>query len=240
MRLSYTKLDLYEFCPHAYRLRYLERLPIPFSPALLVGSSVHTALRGLFERLRDGLSATWDDLLDVYARYWDEAPNIDPVRDRPTWERGLGLLRGYWDANVENLGRPILLEARFFFRLPNATRHTVEGYVDRVDALGSGVEIIDYKSGRSPETLGASLHTQLQTYALAAEHAFGHRVERLTAYFLSDNRKHSIQSAHIDAEFVTARYQYAGDAIANNQFEATPGSHCATCDYANRCEFRAG
>ena len=40
MRLSFSKLALYEFCPYAYRFRYIERVPTPFAPWLTVGAIV--------------------------------------------------------------------------------------------------------------------------------------------------------------------------------------------------------
>ena len=52
-RLSFTKLSLFEFCPTAYRYRYVERVPTPFVPRIVVGSIVHSVLHRLFERLQD-------------------------------------------------------------------------------------------------------------------------------------------------------------------------------------------
>ncbi|MBM4437474.1 MAG: PD-(D/E)XK nuclease family protein [Actinobacteria bacterium] len=245
MRLSFTKLDLYEFCPYAYRFRYVMRVPVPFAPRLTVGASVHAALKGLLVRLRDGLSATWDDLLALYERYWDEAPGLDRARHGDIWERGNALLRGYWDANAHRLGRPILLEARFTFDLasgirggaPTTASHTVAGVVDRVDELDDGVEILDYKSGRAPHALSPGVLTQLHTYALAVERRFGQRARLLTAYFLSDNRARSLAPDDAYAEALQARYLAAGDAIVGGRFAPTPGPHCSTCDYTARCDF---
>ena len=74
MRLSFSKLALYEFCPYAYRFRYIERVPTPFAPWLTVGAIVHTVLHRAFERMRDGVRLTRADLHELHAAYWRNAP----------------------------------------------------------------------------------------------------------------------------------------------------------------------
>lgn len=238
MRLSFSKLDLYEFCPYAYRFRYVARVPVPFAPRLVVGAIVHAALKGFFERLRDGQRPTRNDLLACYEAYWASAPRLDRARQPDTWERGVALLRGFWEANRRNLGRPVLLEARFRMRLASGAADTVEGVIDRVDEAAGGVEIIDYKSGRAPDQLGGRLRTQLHTYALAVERQFGMRPVRLTGYFLSDNQAISTVPEPAYADQVVGRFTAVGQAVEAERFGPTPDPRCASCDYGDRCPYR--
>ena len=132
----------------------------------------------------------------------------------------------------------MLLEARFRTRFDAADAHTVEGVIDRVDAGDEGTEIIDYKSGAAPTQLTQRHRTQLHTYALAVEREFGLRPQRLTAYFLRDNRAISIPPDDAFATRVAARFRQAAGRIEAEVYDPTPGPHCAHCDYKDRCPYR--
>ncbi len=238
MRLSFSKLSLYEFCPYAYRLRYVERVPTPFAPHLAVGAIVHTVLQRFLQRLNETGQAARGDLHALHAAYWRDAPRLDRERFPDIWSRGHTLLDGYWTANAGALGRPIMLEQYFRIPLPAADEHTLEGVIDRVDERADGLEVIDYKSGKRPAQLSRRLHTQLHTYALALERGFGRRVTRLTAYFLHDNQ--ALSSAP-DAEVVrevSTRYQSLARNVNAAAYDPTPGRRCNACDFRRRCPHR--
>lgn len=238
MRLSYTKLALYEFCPYAYRFRYVERIPIPFSPRLAVGAIVHSVLHRAFERMRDGVRLTRADLHDLHAAYWRDAPRLSRERFPDIWERGHELLDGFWSARGHAPGRPLMLERRFRVRLRPDDVHTVEGIIDRVDQRSDGLEVIDYKSGGRPPELPGRLRTQLHTYALALERGFSSAVSRLTVYYLKDNESISASPDPAVADDVLNSYQTLARRVGESDFEPTPGKHCQYCDYRERCAYR--
>ena len=238
-RLSFTKLSLFEFCPTAYRYRYVERVPTPFVPRIVVGSIVHAVLHRLFERLHARERVDKTVLNQMHADYWARAPRLDRERFPDMWRDGQVLLDGFWSANREDLGQPILLESRFRFRPNSDAGFSIEGVIDRVDETPSGAAIIDYKSGRRPERLPDRLRAQLHTYALGLEQVHRRRAERLDAYFLTDNAGISIAP---DPEYSAAlldRYATTADQVAAGEFTATPGPQCAWCDFRDRCPFRA-
>lgn len=238
MRLSFSKLALYEFCPYAYRFRYVERIPIPFSPRLTVGAIVHSVLHRAFERLRDGVRLTRADLHDLHAAYWRDAPRLNRERFPDIWERGHELLDGFWSARGHAPGRPLMLERRFRVRLRVDDAHTVEGIIDRVDQQSDGLEIIDYKSGGRPAQLPSRLRTQLHTYALALERGVNRTVSRLTVYYLKDNQTLSASPDPAYADDVLGRYQALANRVGQADFKPTPGAHCQYCDYRKRCPYR--
>ena len=238
MRLSFSKLSLYEFCPYAYRFRYVERIPIPFSPRLTVGAIVHAVLHRAFQRLRDGVRLTRADLHELHAAYWRDAPRLNRERFPDIWERGHALLDGFWSARGHAPGRPLMLERRFRLRLRPDDTHTVEGIIDRVDQRSDGLEIIDYKSGGSPAEVPGRLQTQLHTYALALERGFNHAVSRLTVYYLRDNKSLSAPPDPTYADDLLGRYQTLSERVGEADFKPTPGRHCQYCDYSNRCAYR--
>ena len=238
MRLSFSKLALYEFCPYAYRFRYVERVPTPFAPRLAVGAIVHAVLHRVFERLRDGARITRADLHDLHVAYWRDAPRLNRERFPDIWERGHELLDGFWSARGHAPGRPLMLERRFRVRLRPDDAYTVEGIIDRVDQRPDGLEVIDYKSGGSPPELPGRLRTQLHTYALALERGFDRGVSRLTVYYLKDNKMLSASPDAAYADEVLGRYQTLAQRVGKADFEPTPGKHCTYCDYNNRCPYR--
>lgn len=238
-RLSFTKLSLFEFCPTAYRYRYVERVPLPFVPRIVVGSIVHSVLHRLFERLQHRQQVDKPVLDRLYADYWNDAPRLDRARFPDMWRDGQALLDGYWSANHGDLGRPVLLESRFRFRPDPAAGYSIEGVIDRVDQTPSGAAIIDYKSGRRPERLPDRLRAQLQTYALAVEQVHRRRVERLDAYFLADNAAISVEPDPDYNDALLGRYAATADRVEAESFTATPGPHCGWCDFRDRCPFRA-
>ena len=238
MRLSFSKLALYEFCPYAYRFRYIERVPTPFAPWLTVGAIVHTVLHRAFERLHDGVRLTRADLHELHAAYWRRAPRLDRERFPDIWERGHELLDGFWTARGHAPGRPLMLERRFRLRLRPDDAYTVEGIIDRVDERSDGLEIIDYKSGGRPAELPGRLRTQLHTYALALERGFDRAVSRLTVYYLKDNQTVSAPPDPAFADDVLSRYQALSERVGEAAFEPTPGKHCEYCDFRERCAYR--
>lgn len=238
-RLSFTKLSLFEFCPTAYRYRYVERVPMPFVPRIVVGAIVHSVLQRLFERLQDRRRVDKQVLDRLHADYWNDAPRLDRERFPDMWRDGQALLDGYWSANHTDLGQPVLLESRFRFRPDPEAGYSIEGVIDRVDETPSGAAIIDYKSGRRPDRLPDRLRAQLHTYALGVEQVHERRVERLDAYFLTDNAGISIAPDPDYSAALLERYATTADRVEAGKFTATPGPHCAWCDFRDRCPFRA-
>ena len=236
--MSFSKLGLYEFCPFAYRLRYVERLKVPFSTSLAVGAIVHAVLRTFFEKLRADTRVSHEDLKKMHADYWRNAPTLEPQRFPEVWLASTDLLNAFWSTNHTNFGAPIMLEHRFRVRMDKSDTHTVEGVIDRVDETSSGVEVIDYKSGGKPPSLRRGQKTQLHTYALALERGFQHSVRRLTVYYLKDNKAISMEPDEGFAEELLGRYRVAGMSIAKESFAPTPGSWCTSCDFRDRCPHR--
>ena len=239
MRLSFSKLDLYEFCPYAYRFRYVERVPAPFSAGIAVGSIVHAVLRTFFERIKSGLSTTREDLHHLHVGYWDDAPVLDRERFRDIWIRAEALLGEFWVTNCDDFGVPVMLEHRFRLGVDGEDLYSIEGVIDRVDVAPGGMEVIDYKSGASSTDLSHRLRTQLHTYALAVEHCSGCPVTRLTAYFLKDNQVRSMVPDPEFAENLLERFRALGSAVSVGSFDPTPGPRCRHCDYRDRCAFRS-
>ena len=236
--MSFSKLELYEFCPFAYRLHYVERQKIPFSKSLVVGAIVHAVLRKLFQALQAETDVSYEDFKEMHEEYWTNAPNMDPRRFPEIWSTSIDLLTAFWSANQNKFGAPIMLEHRFRLRMDMEDAYTVEGVIDRVDKTSSGVEVIDYKSGGTSPTFPRRQKSQLHTYALALERGFHQSVSRLTVYYLKDNKAISMEPNHEFAQELLNRYRVASVSIASESFAPKSGSWCTGCDFFGICPHR--
>ena len=236
--MSFSKLELYEFCPFAYRLHYVERQKIPFSKSLVVGAIVHAVLRKLFQAIQAETDVSYEDFKEMHEEYWTNAPNMDPRRFPEIWSTSIDLLTAFWSANQNKFGAPIMLEHRFRLRMDMEDAYTVEGVIDRVDKTSSGVEVIDYKSGGTSPTFPRRQKSQLHTYALALERGFHQSVSRLTVYYLKDNKAISMEPNHEFAQELLNRYRVASVSIASESFAPKSGSWCTGCDFFGICPHR--
>lgn len=81
---SWSRLSLHAQCPRRYWHRYLDRtkaLIMATSADLFFGLRIHEALRHIYERQRDGIVPTEDEVVARFRERWDAL--------RPTGERAL-------------------------------------------------------------------------------------------------------------------------------------------------------
>ncbi len=234
MRLSFTKLSLFDFCPWAYHLRYVEKVRPPYHSRLLAGAIVHNVISDFLVRVRNNLSTGLDDLNTIFENRWRSARVLDRDETVDRRAEALALMHDFWKANQADFGRPLKLEARF--RLEIEGDH-VEGIVDRVDDLGSGeVAVIDYKSGSAPDGNPAEGSLQLSIYALACKEFWGLIPTRVSLYYLNGNalRTAGVDTPRLEATKHTIRT--TADRINAADFPPNPDSRCGGCDYLRRCD----
>jgi len=138
------------------------------------------------------------------------------------------------------------LEADFDWRIGE---HSIKGKIDRLDTLGDGVAIYDYKTGEyKPGQKAAPVDKeQLHLYQLAME-AKGIKVNRLAYLFVRSDLEadeHGCSSLEVPLLEKEAKLDFEEDLknrmdeILLSEFPAAPSSFlCAYCDFKNICEFR--
>ncbi|MEY2419145.1 MAG: ATP-dependent helicase UvrD/PcrA [Actinomycetota bacterium] len=120
--------------------------------------------------------------------------------------------------------------------------HVIRGRVDAVYAHGdTEIELVDFKTGRTPADGDPSSQTQLLVYAVAAVDAWGHKPETLRASFVylhSDGTPATAVDVPLSPEIVDAARAGLVQAITRidgNDAATNPGAWCARCDYAAVC-----
>ena len=235
LRLSYTKVYLHEFCPWAYKLRYVDRVRPIFRPRLLYGANVHGIISQFLERVRHGLDAEWRHMEDIFDDRWRDAPSVGADENEALRQRALKLVRGFWEACSPDFGSPLLLEERFSM---NMGALKLEGIVDRVEDLPSaGVEVIDYKSGSAPDRNMAEGNLQLLIYAMACKEVWSLQPERVSLHYLAGNTMQSWPITESDIDEAREKIEATGRQIRSSVFDPRTGNHCRECDYLRACSF---
>lgn len=129
-----------------------------------------------------------------------------------------------------------MLEKRFNFKI---AKELIHGAIDRIDLLPDGsLEIIDYKTGKTKESLQFKDKRQLILYQLFLEEFLSKKVSRLSYYFLESGKKLSFTAT--DKEVTKLRLEVISEieAIKKRDFKAKPSMMCSYCDFNSICEFR--
>src|SRR5439155_4371256 len=165
-----SKLTTFEDCPRRYRYAYVDRPSPPKGPPWAhnsLGASVHSALRNWYMLRPD--RRTPDALPDLLRATWVSEGYRDDAQEREVFARALAWLEAYvadLDPAAEPLGVARTVGAK------TATL-ALSGRVDRVDARGDEVVIVDYKTGRMvPGPDDARGSRALALYAYAAQRLF--------------------------------------------------------------------
>jgi len=131
------------------------------------------------------------------------------------------------------------LEMPFSFVLKNGVK--VFGKIDRIDKKGSGIEIIDYKTGADNPKAGKAHELQLKIYALAAtkikDNILNRRPEdiTLTIHFLEGNTKKTMNFKQEDLNRLEDELIEKITEIEKSDFKCSGSVLCVNCEYKILC-----
>jgi putative RecB family exonuclease len=240
-----SRLGTYARCPRLYRLAYLARPAPAKGPPWAhnsVGAAVHNALREwwllpLARRTPTAAGA----LLDAG---WIEEGFRDSEQSAAHRAQARDWVESYV-ATLDPVDEPVGVERQVATR---TARLALTGRVDRIDARGDELVVVDYKTGRSPpgeDDARGSL--ALAVSALATARTLRRPCGRVELHHLPTGRvvgwEHSEGSLarHVARAEDTAEDIVAGTdtleagADPDEVFPPAPGRHCAWCDYRRHC-----
>ncbi|MFD0258633.1 RecB family exonuclease [Kitasatospora indigofera] len=254
--LSPSRAGDFLTCPLLYRLRVIDKLPEPPSPAATRGTLVHAVLERLFDS--PAAERTHERALGLLRPQWErllgERPELAGLfgggEGGAAEPDGAALTR--WLADAEKLiGQ--------WFRLEDPTRlHPVErelyvetalesglllrGYIDRVDVAPTGeVRLVDYKTGRAPSRdFEGKAMFQMKFYALVVWRWKGVIPKRLQLVYLGgggDVVSYDPDEADLRAveRKLMALWETISQAVATGEFPATRNRLCDWCDHKASC-----
>ncbi|MGA1133988.1 MAG: RecB family exonuclease [Prochlorotrichaceae cyanobacterium] len=235
--LSATKLQSYQRCPQAYAFQYEYGLKqgAVFGAAAL-GQALHQALALIYQ--------DWHYQEPKPAWRWFEAVWQRCCRgltDRQVAE-GWQILHRYYQAFVEPedccFTRPLAVEGRIQGEIQEeAIAFRLTGRYDRLDGLDDGLELIDYKSGKTAQPMDAvTIDLQLGVYYLALEQHYGQALKRMSLVYLRTGEKVSFEVTTGHRERVQALiFSLAQQLRADETWQPHSGEHCQRCSYARYC-----
>lgn len=243
--LSYSQIDTFNTCPLQYKYRYLLKIPVPPSAALSFGDTIHQTMKDFYQRAIAGQNPTKEDLLKILEENWSPLGYPSKLHEEKYKKEGQKILCEFFDRYYNPSQLPIALEQVFSVKI--APNLKVGGKIDRIDQTPSGIEIIDYKTGKSPTQKEVEKDLQLALYALAAVDGtltymgilkkIPQPEEVLVSFFFFDNQE-KISTVKDKSDFETLKKELLEKAqqISQSTFPPTPGKHCDFCEYRLLCE----
>ncbi|MBI2355614.1 MAG: ATP-dependent helicase [Candidatus Doudnabacteria bacterium] len=199
---SFSQISSFLSCPLEYKLRYIYQIPLPGSPYLSLGDTVHKALQkflehyqqlnsekqaDLFGKSNAGLRVPGFEVLKkFYQEVWVDDWYPDKIEKERGRRRGLEMLEIFHKRFSENPKKILFLEQKFKLKLGD---YKFTGKIDRADQnIDGSIEIIDYKTGQVKEKLTAEDKNQLLIYQWAAQEQFKQKVKSLRYWYLASLR----------------------------------------------------
>lgn len=229
---SPSRLGTYQTCPRQYWYQYVRKLPRRAWANQSFGISLHRTLQQIHEK--GGPQALADGLSTLEAS-WTGAGYASRDEEAEALSRGKELLARYYEDWSAQEGIPILLEKRMTAPYKDVM---LLGIVDRVDRLADGsLEIIDYKSGRMPETIGHATAQQLAIYHHLIETKLFETPRRHSVHYLASNARVTLPfTTSALADVLEGAYETIRRLESDQRFAPRPERHCHYCDYARTCE----
>jgi DNA helicase II / ATP-dependent DNA helicase PcrA len=147
--LSVTALNNYLNCPLEFYFRTLLRIPAPKNEAMEFGSSVHFALRKLFEKMKERNSKEFlakEVLLEDFNWYMHRHRESFTQEgfDRRL-EYGFEVLGNYYNKYCTTWNKIALVE--YDVRNVQIKGVPIKGKLDKLEFSGKNVNVVDYKTG---------------------------------------------------------------------------------------------
>ncbi|MBL8030063.1 MAG: UvrD-helicase domain-containing protein [Candidatus Doudnabacteria bacterium] len=247
-KFSYTQLTDFENCPLKYKYVHYLKIPWVGSHHMSFGSSIHKTFEEFLKQYKNNQELTQLDLFgkrpseqplpdfslleNYYEKFWID--DWYPSKDEKEKYRQMGrrMMRYFYD-NLDNQ-KPVAKYIEKFFKLKLGEFDFV-GKIDRADQLNNGLEIIDYKTGKTPKT--KKDFDQLYIYQWAAEEFLKEKVLSLKYWYLQEN-DFVEESLATNEEIQTLKEKLKGlmhrvvEAVKYNQFKEL---HKKTKEH--NCEF---
>jgi DNA helicase-2/ATP-dependent DNA helicase PcrA len=168
--LSYSQIQTFKICPLHYKLRYIYRLPTPPTSAQSFGNSFHITMKEFYDVVKSGKRPTEKLIHGILEDSWINQGYLSKSHETRSLEKAKSFLSRYLKESFDKNSIPEVMEQPFIIRIQTKKGSVkVGGKIDRVDANGGEIHVIDYKTGANALTQKqADEDLQLSIYGLAA------------------------------------------------------------------------
>lgn len=230
-KISYSRINTYLFCPHKYKLIYLENKYIPLNGDISFGNSVHKTLDYFY---KNGVY-TYEALMDSLNVCWESSGYENNQEAYVNYLRAIDVLKNFWETFGKYPPKKISTEHNFKSEIG---KYPFIGIIDRIDEYEDGTrELVDYKTHRiiwEQEKVDNDL--QLSLYCYACKVALGFIPDRIAIYFLSHNKKiYTTRNEEQINNAIKLSVEVA-EKINNKEFEPNKDK-CVYCDFKSSCKY---
>ncbi len=195
---SYTELNDFETCPLKYKYVHYLKLPLPGSYHASFGITIHKTFEEFLKLYKNNQELKQTDLFGqkpsdnplpdfkfleaLYAKNWVD--DWYPKKDEKEKYRAMGkkMLTTFYDNLKSTAPKTKYIEQFFQIKIKD---YTFKGKIDRADVSDGGIEIIDYKTGKTPKSKRDI--DQLYIYQWAAQEFLREKVLGMKYWYLQDN-----------------------------------------------------
>lgn len=242
--ISYSQIQTFNICPLHYKARYILNIPTPPSAVQTFGITIHLVLKELYEALKQGKELGLNDLLTLLKQKWISDGYFSKTHEKEYFSRAQHILKSYYKKHYDPKNIPLDLELPFSFYLDQDLK--VVGKIDRIDKTkGSGIEIIDYKTGQLKQLSNSyrdPYQFQLGMYALAARRvkhpSLGRKPEdvTLTLFYIESGEKITGQITSRELQTLIQKIKEKVREIEKSDFACSRNVLCANCEYKMLCQ----
>ncbi len=254
--VSASRLNLWLKCPRAFRLRYIDGIKSPTSPAQFVGKAVHTGLECFYRHRQLDLMLSPSEVRSRVIDDWGQAVDDENMSfgsvaaEQACQNQSLALVHAYLGQVPAGEQRPLAVEVAVEAPLVDPANGEdlgmpLVGIMDLVLPDTDGPLIADFKTtARSAEPLAVVHEIQLGCYSYLFRHASGDSEGGLEIRNLIKTKIPKVQShryaarneKHFQRLFAVIR-AYLDD-LHSGKFLFRPGLGCMTCDFRSVCSER--
>lgn len=251
-RFSASSLQTYLWCPRQYYYQVIEEIPEikdtagmgDALPAFVLGQIVHRTLELLGHWHMENPGET-DRPPSIWRTFYAQSVRELAKGNESLAQPAEQMLEGYLQSTVYNefVVRQKFVEYAFQIPLTDTSDRTfiITGVIDAIAELSGGsLEIVDYKTGRSPGAAKADQGYvwQLALYKMAAEARFGKKVGRASLHFVRDHTVWELPEENNAASYkadILALCEEIGAKKSETEF-ALRKEECGTCPFTCFCK----
>ncbi|HBB76534.1 MAG: hypothetical protein A2186_00705 [Candidatus Levybacteria bacterium RIFOXYA1_FULL_41_10] len=237
--VTFSNLQMFDICPLHYKAKVIFNIPTPTASVQSFGISLHSTLYKFYKEIVQGDDPKLSRLQELYKEEWISEGYDSRKHEEERFLQGKNMLNEFYKDAKDFKSKPLGLELPFSFILKNGVK--VFGKMDRIDKLGDGIEIIDYKTGGDNPKAKTSHELQLAMYALAATKVKDDILNRdpkdikLTLHFLDGNIKKSMNFTKEDLKKLEDALIEKVAEIEQSDFKCSGNTLCQKCEYKMLC-----
>lgn len=257
--ISPSRLNCWLSCPLKFKLRYVDGIKTPSTPALFLGKQVHSGLEIFYRYKMLGITLEQEAVAGRMVDGWDQAVSIEHIcfetmnEELSLKKQSVDLVAAYLAQIPADESPPSAVEVKM--EAPLIDPSTGEdlgipllGIVDLILAAEEGPVIVDFKSSsRSAPPFEVTHEVQLSSYAYLYRQLTGQRESGLEIRSLVKTKTPKIEThayaarseRHLARLFAVIR-EYL-DCLDSGRFNFRPGWGCSMCDFrSTHCSTWAG